>query len=407
MASAFRGCRACQRRVLDAFTSVAGHPLAAARAPVRSPIARGFQNVSRPGERTFTTWFTGPKDETKQNKDDIPPLKDQQVEPEPPIEQSTSTPSETPDPSMTTSTDPHIPWYLQVQPPTPLSPSESLAPNLAAQEIPPLPANSPAILPSLLNHLSISIGLDHLTILDLRDLSPPSALGANLIMILGTARSEKHLNTSADRFCRWLRNTYKLRPFADGLLGRQELKLKLRRRNKKMKLAQSVGNTLYDGTKGYDDGITTGWICCNVGPVDGVKMPGDEDDVTAEAQDEEQVQDEEMHPVYSAKDQERILEDEAEYKNPADAGFQYRGFGSASHAPRIVVQMFTEEKRLEMDLEGLWETRLKRRDDKAERKDRKFEQEMFETSMIEEEIERPEAREGMSEVRPMSAIAAS
>lgn len=167
-----------------------------------------------------------------------------------------------------------------------------------------------------------------------------------------------------------------------------------------MKLAQSVGNTMYDSGKGYDDGITTGWICCNIGAVNGVKMPntitGPEAEAELAAQEESTNQD--IHPVYSAKDQERIIEDEDEYANPSDTDFQYRGFGSASHAPRIVVQMFTEEKRLDMDLEGLWETRLKRRDDKAERKDRKFEREMFETSMIEEEIERPVAGEGMSEV---------
>lgn len=154
-----------------------------------------------------------------------------------------------------------------------------------------------------------------------------------------------------------------------------------------MKLAQSVGNTMYDGQKGHDDGITTGWICCNVGAVDGVKMPEDTQGDAIKPQVENDS--EEVHPVYSAKDQERIMEDEDEYRNPSTEDFQYRGFGSASHAPRIVVQMFTEEKRLEMDLEGLWETRLKRRDEKAEKKDRKFEQEIFETSMIEEEIERP------------------
>jgi len=170
-----------------------------------------------------------------------------------------------------------------------------------------------------------------------------------------------------------------------------------------MKLAQSVGNTMYDSGKGYDDGITTGWICCNIGAVDGVTMPESDTNTESVLEAQDESTDEDMHPVYSAKEQERIVEDEDEYKNPSDADFQYRGFGSVSHAPRIVVQMFTEEKRLDMDLEGLWETRLKRRDDKAERKDRKFAQEMFETSIIEEEIERPAAREGMSEVRPMSA----
>lgn len=244
-------------------------------------------------------------------------------------------------------------------------------------------------------HLSISTGLDALTILDLRDLTPPSALGSNLIMIIGTARSEKHLNTSADRFCRWIRSTYKLRPYADGLLGRNELKLKIRRRNKKLKLARSVGNTLYDAEKGYDDGITTGWICCNLGSVDSAELPQDENNEVVEegrcthenSADTVEQTPSEPYKIFSAKDQERPLEGEDEYSNSSDQEFVYRGFGSVSTSPKIVVQMFTEQKRAEMDLEGLWEARIKRRDEREEKKDR-----LFETSLIEEEIETPGVR---------------
>ena len=66
------------------------------------------------------------------------------------------------------------------------------------------------------------------------------------------------------------------------------------------------------------------------------------------------------------RDAEEAEFEEEEYQNPDDG---YIGFGSRSTAPRIVVQMFTEEKRLEMDLEGLWEVRNSRRSDKAERAD--------------------------------------
>lgn len=222
-------------------------------------------------------------------------------------------------------------------------------------------------------------------------------------MIIGTARSHKHLNTSADRFCRWLRSTYKLRPYADGLLGRNELKLKLRRRNRRLKLAQSVGNTTAigaeDGVGKYDSGITTGWICCNIGAV-GEPTPADNIDHTADASDEVE------HAVLSAKDQERILEDEeAEYINPAEDDFKYRGFGSVSNAPRIVVQMFTEDKRLEMDLEGLWESRIQRREKKEERRDQEFAEQLFETGRIEEELVggKNTVREGLREFRPVRA----
>jgi len=235
-------------------------------------------------------------------------------------------------------------------PPTPISPI------LALQEIPPLPPNPPLILPSVLEHLSTQIGLDNLTLLDLRSIDPPPALGANLLMIIGTARSVKHLNVSADRFCRWARKEYKLRPYADGLLGRNELKLKLRRKARKMKLAQSVGNTM--AMRDADDGITTGWICVNMGPVDEAVVPAEDDEGGLEA------------TAVTAEDEgqagsEDVFEDEEdEYMNPPN---DYVGFGSRTNAPRIVVQMFTEQKRLEMDLEGLWDARNTRRARKAHR----------------------------------------
>ncbi len=49
--------------------------------------------------------------------------------------------------------------------------------------------------------------------------------------------------------------------------------------------------------------------------------------------------------------QETPDEGEAEYTNPPEEE-TYIGFGSRTNSPRIVVQMFTEEKRLEMDLGG-------------------------------------------------------
>lgn len=385
-------CRACHRSLLDAFVSIASLSLRPARPLIRRHVRIQPINPLQKQLHSSSIWQQSHVEKLEQDDLTAGQLPTEEAGP---IELP-----ETPDPAETeptaapatsaTLTPPatsHIPWYLQVQPPTPVSPVH--LPNLAAQEIPPLPENAPDILDPLLQHLSISIGLDHLTILDLRDLRPPSALGVNLLMILGTARSEKHLNTSADRFCRWLRNTYRIRPFADGLSGRNELKLKLRRRNKKMKLAQSVGNTTYD--QGYDDGITTGWICCNLGDVSQAKP------VEAERTEDELIDEEaegevdtDEHIVYSQKDQERPLEDEPEYKNPAEEDFKYRGFGDNTFAPRIVVQMFTEQKRLEMDLEGLWEQRLTRRERKEEkRKDRLTKEDdaqAFETSIIESEL---------------------
>ena len=272
--------------------------------------------------------------------------------------------------SPATSLSDPIPWYLQVDTPMPPPPSHPLADR---QLIPDLPENSPSILPGMLEYLSVDSGLDDLTLLDLRSLDPPPALGSNLLMIIGTARSVKHLNVSADRFCRWLRSNYKLRPYADGLLGRNELKLKLRRKARRAKLAASVGNKMYEKGGGADDGITTGWICVNVGQIEHglVKRAVGEDGAVAEGGTERDETDQVVTEIVSTDERKDeavaeadTKEEEEEYINPEgssdDQDPNYIGFGSRSNAPRIVVQMFTEEKRAELDLEKLWQDRSDR-----------------------------------------------
>jgi hypothetical protein len=317
-------CLNCQYSLLQSFAAISGIALP----PVTRPVAR----IRAPGliQRRYTQSHIRCVDQPPNSPQ--APIGDTEgeVRAESPVD-------------ATTSPSAPLPWYLKVDTPKPPAPSHPLAQR---QLIPELPLNPPTILSPILQYLSIDSGLDNLSLIDLRDLDPPPALGANLLMIIGTARSVKHLNVSADRFCRWLRSNYKLRPYADGLLGRNELKLKLRRRARRLKLAQSVGNTL-EASK--DDGITTGWICVNLGSVEGA---GADAHVT-----------EDMDGVQAAQDSESV-EDGIE---SADDG--YIGFGSRSTAPRIVVQMFTEEKRAEMDLEGLWEFRAARRAAKDQKRD--------------------------------------
>ncbi|KAF3483319.1 uncharacterized protein GIQ15_02643 [Arthroderma uncinatum] len=197
----------------------------------------------------------------------------------------------------------HIPWYLQDESQKPA------AHPLKQQELPPLPENPPPILEKLLHYVSVDAGLDDIALLDLRNIDPPPALGANLIMIIATARSVKHLNVAGDRMCRWLRSNYQLRPTADGLLGRNELKIKLRRRARKAKAASEAGTTL----NSRDDGITTGWICVSVGGIENGPL---------------KVDDAEKRP--------------------------FVGFGGPGDKVRIVVQMLVEERRAELQLEALW-----------------------------------------------------
>ena len=320
-------CASCRASVLDAFASLAGisSPIAARRQPtVRLQVNRARQFSA------FRALKQSPSPSTPEDSEALPTISQSE-----PIESNTS-----------------IPWYLQVEEPAP--PSTPILPLLSRQEIPPLPENPPPILSPILEFLSTQIGLDDLVLLDLRHLDPPPALGSNLLMIIGTARSVKHLNVSADRLCRWVRKEYKLRPFADGLLGRNELKLKLRRKARRLKMAQSVGNTTMEQSS-VDDGITTGWICVNMGLVD-VDIPASQANAIggqAQSQPEEEVADEE------------------EYENPKEED-TYVGFGSQSTAPRIVVQMFTDEKRADMDLEGLWAGRSTRRARQAQKADAIF-----------------------------------
>ncbi|OAP64894.1 hypothetical protein AYL99_00866 [Fonsecaea erecta] len=326
-------CTSCRFSVLEAFTSLAGVSIAVKAAPP--------PRLPRPSSQP-TRRFTR-----------LAPLRESEG-------RLASEPSSAP-PTATSA----VPWYLQIEDPTPPSP---ISPLLALQEIPPLPHDPPPILSPVLTHLSTQIGLDNLTLLDLRHLDPPPALGSNLLMIIGTARSVKHLNVSADRFCRWARKEYKLRPYADGLLGRNELKLKLRRKARKMKLAQSVGNTV--AMKDADDGITTGWICVNMGPIDDAVLPEMQEAAEArmgiEAEEGQHASSASpTNATMTRKMQETLAEDEEEeYHNPAE---EYVGFGSRTDSPRIVVQMFTEDKRVEMDLEGLWDVRNTRRAQREEK----------------------------------------
>ncbi|KAL8821324.1 MAG: hypothetical protein Q9191_007333 [Dirinaria sp. TL-2023a] len=199
------------------------------------------------------------------------------------------------------------PWYLQVK-----IPQRVENPLLERQRLPELPPDPPPLMQALLEHISIELGLDNLSLLDLRHLDAPPALGSRLMMVIGTARSEKHLHVSADRFCRWLRTTHQLTPRADGLLGRGQLRVKLRRRARRTRILSRVGSS--DTTSRADEGLRTGWVCINVG----------------------------------------IIEDGARHTNDSSKDQGYVGFSDNKEGAMIIVQMLTQEKREELQLEKLW-----------------------------------------------------
>jgi len=207
-----------------------------------------------------------------------------------------------------------VPWYLQVDAPR--------HPTLLHEPppLPDIPDGSPKLMEPLVKHVSEDLGLDDLTLLDLRELDPPPALGPDLIMLFGTARSERHLHVSADRLVRWLRG-YGISAKADGLLGRNELKTRLRRQARKAKLLGNAGVT-----RGGDDGISTGWICVNLGTIGG-------------------------------SDTETVILDEK--GRPT-------GFGVSQMGTTVVIQFMTSSRRAELDLETLWLGKLRRSQEKNE-----------------------------------------
>ena len=214
---------------------------------------------------------------------------------------------------------PITPWYLQVDR---LQAVTEPSPN--RNRLPPLPENSPPLLEPVLQYMSNDLGLDALCILDLRKLDPPPGLGSNLLMVLATSRSEKHLHVSASRLCKWLRGSHKLSPYADGLLGRGEIKLKLRRKARRAKLLRSVGSS---EKTDLDDGLSTGWICVNVGRIDSGENALD----------------------------------------PSPALENFVGFGRQAAGITFVIQMMTESKREELDLEELWGNALVRHEKREAR----------------------------------------
>lgn len=336
-------CGSCRNQLLDSFLAAAGLSLPVSRASPSSPLSHAsWQRKTRLAQRsTYSTATTkdtptdslqdatsSPHNAKTEELDDLLDsiaLNEEasSVPPTPPSSANGSATSadESVIPaheSTTSANEAAVPWYLQVEPPI-VEQSHALSER---QRLPDLPDYSPDILQPILEHVSKDLGIDDLSLLDLRALDPPPALGANLLMIIGTARSEKHLHVSADRLCRWLRSNHGLTPFADGLLGRNELKLKMRRKAKRSRLLSAVG-AKETGSGSVDDGIRTGWVCVSVGRVKG--------GVTPEQQEKD------------AQDIENFV-----------------GFGAQSSRCNIVVQLMTDEKRGEIDLETLWEGILRR-----------------------------------------------
>jgi len=202
-----------------------------------------------------------------------------------------------------------VPWFLEVEPPR--HPE-----NQHAVQLPKIPEGAPEVLEPMVKYIFEDMGLDEISMLDMRDLDPPAALGPNLIMLFATARSERHLHISSGRFVRWLRKNHNISARADGLIGPGELRTKLRRLRKKAKLMGT--NTAI--IPGGDNGISTGWVCVN--------FSSNSDSIDEAAK--------------------------------VDDSGRFSGFGAPQTGTTVVIQCMTESRRAELDLESLWQTVLKK-----------------------------------------------
>ncbi|EHK20917.1 uncharacterized protein TRIVIDRAFT_69727 [Trichoderma virens Gv29-8] len=285
------GCCGCRGAILRA---VASRPLAG----IGQSASRGIRPVASSGLRSFP-----PSQQygTVAQKD---------AEAKPGIEQRKDEDEIEIEDEILDSDEPaDSPWFLDVEPPR-------HAPLQHIASLPKVPEDAPYLLEPMMKYIYEDMGLDELSMLDLRDLDPPAALGPNLIMIFGTARSERHLHISAGRFVRWLRRNHQVGARADGLIGPGELKTKLRRLRKKAKMLGS--NTMI--LPGSDNGISTGWVCVNF-------------------------------TAHNSGAQEASSYDESG---------RFSGFGTPLTGTTVVVQCMTESRRNELDLETLWRGILKR-----------------------------------------------
>ncbi|KAH7159753.1 ATPase synthesis protein 25, mitochondrial [Dactylonectria estremocensis] len=204
---------------------------------------------------------------------------------------------------------PNAPWFLEVDPPR-------HPPSQHEVDLPKIPDDAPAVIEPMMKYIFEDMGLDDISLLDMRSLDPPAALGPNLIMLFGTTRSERHLHISSGRFVRWLRRNHRIDARADGLIGPGELRTKLRRLRKKAKLMGT--NTAI--VPGGDNGISTGWVCVNFTVNDG---------------------------------------NTGEVESFDESG-RFSGFGAPQTGTTVVIQCMTEGRRNELNLEGLWQTVLKK-----------------------------------------------
>lgn len=123
--------------------------------------------------------------------------------------------------------DDETPWYIRDP--------DSVQAQLSVQKavIPDLPENPPHSLEPIASEMVKDLGLEDLTILDLREVVPPSSFGPDALMIIASGKSEKHLVRAATELSKWVKNRYNVLVDQEGLLTSNFSKVHQRRMRKK------------------------------------------------------------------------------------------------------------------------------------------------------------------------------
>ncbi|KAK9385429.1 hypothetical protein V1515DRAFT_588259 [Lipomyces mesembrius] len=116
------------------------------------------------------------------------------------------------------------PWYLRE------ANAHSMVSNVAL--LPDIPEDAPKEVTEILNFLAADLGLTELSLVDLRNRN--TTFGPNAIMIVGTARSDRHLIRASEELRVHLKKTYRAKSRIEGLVSKDKLKIQERRIKKKI-----------------------------------------------------------------------------------------------------------------------------------------------------------------------------
>ncbi|ODQ67812.1 hypothetical protein NADFUDRAFT_76206 [Nadsonia fulvescens var. elongata DSM 6958] len=127
-----------------------------------------------------------------------------------------------------------IPWYMRKK-----SENAARQQEVKIQKYMPaiLPENAPAELKPLLKFMISELGVEDIKVFDLRNNEEPMAFGGNSITILANGKSDRHLIKAGLGLHKWVKETYEVVPYTEGIIRKGAMLLTQRRLKKKAKKA--------------------------------------------------------------------------------------------------------------------------------------------------------------------------